>query len=432
MIGYVGLSHLGIVSSIAAAAKGFGVIAYDPDRALTDDLSHGFTPIHEANLQETLAQCWTRISFTSNPADLEACEVIFISLDLPTDEEGNADVVPFDFYLSEAAVRAPHGATLVVLSQVRPGTTRNWAQRLAEECPDVKLYYQAETLVIGSAVQRALQPERFILGCADSKEPLARTYVKLLESFDCPILPMSYESAELAKIAINVYLASSVSVTNTLAELCEAIGADWNEITPALRLDRRIGPHAYLSPGPGITGGNLERDLASARALAEQYGTDKSVIDGFLTNSTHRRDWTLRTLREEFSDSLASTTIAIWGLAYKSGTSSIKNSPALSLLRELSDARIQVYDPLVSLDREDHPNVQQVTSALAACQDAQALVILTACSEFESIDLCEVQQLMEGTTIIDPLGVLDGESCQRLGFTYLRMGQAIQAQGVAQ
>ena len=103
--------------------------------------------------------------------------------------------------------------------------------------------------MFGWAVERATQPERFIVGCADPIRPLPRPYTMLLDAFDCPILPMRYESAELAKIAINCCLVASVSVANTLADLSERIGADWHEIAPALRLDRRIGAHSYLSPG---------------------------------------------------------------------------------------------------------------------------------------------------------------------------------------
>ena len=157
-------------------------------------------------------------------------------------------------------------AVVVILSQVPPGFTR------ARQRAGRALHYQVETLIFGRAIERALYPERFIVGCADPTAPLPPAYRQFLDAFGCPILPMRYESAELAKISINMCLVASVSVANTLAELCEQIGADWSEIVPALRLDRRIGPHAYLTPGLGIAGGNLERDLATVCALADRAG----------------------------------------------------------------------------------------------------------------------------------------------------------------
>src|SRR5262249_61279085 len=129
-------------------------------------------------------------------------------------------------------------------------------------------YYQGKTLVFGQAVERALKPERPIVGCAEPAAPLEARFRTVLSAFGCPILPMRYESAELAKISINCCLVASVTVANTLAQVCEKIGADWGEIAPALKLDRRIGAYAYLAPGLGIAGGNLERDLATVQRLS--------------------------------------------------------------------------------------------------------------------------------------------------------------------
>src|SRR4029077_628702 len=134
--------------------------------------------------------------------------------------------------------------------------------------------------------------------CADPAQPLPEPYGALLATFGCPLLPMRYESAELAKIAINCCLAASVTISNTLAELSEGVGADWHEIAPALRLDRRIGPHAYLAPGLGIAGGNLERDLATVQRLADARGTEAGVVAAWQRNSRYRRDWPLRQLQE--------------------------------------------------------------------------------------------------------------------------------------
>ncbi len=206
-------------------------------------------------------------------------------MDVSTDDYGLSDLEPINemINLMDALLRS--ATVMVILSQVPPGFTR------ALLSPGRLLHYQVETLIFGRAVERACFPERYIVGCADPGEPLPPALAHFLGSFGCPILPMRYESAELAKISINMCLVASVSVANTLAEICERIGADWAEIVPALRLDRRIGQYAYLSPGLGISGGNLERDLATVLRVADQHTTDGGVVSAFVANSRHRKDW---------------------------------------------------------------------------------------------------------------------------------------------
>jgi UDPglucose 6-dehydrogenase len=427
MIGFAGLSHLGIVSSTAAAARGLPVVAFHPDAARCEQLSQGRLPIFEPALAELLQASASRLRFTDNPAELRRCPLVYLSLDIPTGDDGKADLEPFEELLFQIVPHLPAGAVLAILSQLPPGATRRWAAVIARERPDLHLHYQVETLIFGRAVERALHPERIIVGCPNPSEDLPPPYADFLRVFDCPVFQMRYESAELAKIAINVHLASSVSVTNTLAELCEAIGAIWSEIAPTLKLDRRIGPHAYLAPGLGLSGGNLERDLAAVRSLAGEHGADASVVDAFLGNSRRRRDWVLRTLHEEALQRHTPGVIALWGLAYKPDTASTRNSPALQLVRDLARVRVQAYDPQAVSDQDVFPNLVRVGSPLLACRGASALAVLTPWPEFAAVDLGEVRRALAGKVIVDPFGVLDAERCTRLGMSYFRLGQPARA-----
>ncbi len=159
------------------------------------------------------------------------------------------------------------------------------------------MYYWVETLIFGNAVQRFLHPERIIVGSADPSRPLPAALDEGLRRFDCPILPMGYESAELTKTAINLYLFGAVTYANTLSDLCEAVGADWSEMVPALRLDRRIGPAAYIRPGLGMAGGNLERDLVTLRGLGQRHGVDVAYVETLLAHNTRRYRWVQRQLQ---------------------------------------------------------------------------------------------------------------------------------------
>jgi len=423
MIGFAGLSHLGIVSSAAAAEKGFGVAGFDADAGVCRAVAAADPPIVEPGLCELLRDVKTRTTYSSDASVLAACAVIYISFDVPTDAGNRSDTGPVEGLLREAARVASPGTTLVVLSQVRPGfcgALRTEIESFGDK--RLHLYYQVETLVFGSAVQRALQPERFIVGCADPSRPLTRALGDFLQAFGCPILPMRYESAELAKIAINHFLAASVAMTNTLAELCEAIGANWAEIEPALRLDRRIGPHAYLTPGLGIAGGNIERDLATVTTLAEQHGTDVGIVRAIVANSRHRRDWALRQVQQATAMRTDRQTVAVWGLAYKPGTASLKNSPSLALLDALTGADIRAYDPAAQLNGFQ-PHVTVVGSAIEACRDADVLVVMTPWDEFARIDVGQIRNAMRGRVVVDPFGALNAEQYVAQGFAYSRLGR---------
>jgi UDPglucose 6-dehydrogenase len=416
VIGFAGLTHLGLVSAVGTASKGFSVLGYDADERRVHDIVAGRLPVVEPDLDDLARACATRLSYTARLADLGRCDIVYISSDVPTNDRGESDLSGIRGLIADVLPALGPQALLVVLCQVPPGFTRGLP--LAPE----RLYYQVETLVFGRAVERATKPERFIVGCADPSRALPESYAALLSAFGCPLLPMRYESAELAKIAINCCLVASVSVANTLAELSERIGADWSEIAPALRLDRRIGAYSYLAPGLGIAGGNLERDLATVLRLSEWAGSEASVIAAFVRNSQHRKDWALRVVHREVLARKADATFGVLGLAYKENTHSTKNSPSLSLIEELKPWRVRVYDPVVPASAAQHPAAAAASSALDAARGADAVLIMTPWPEFRSLVASELAAAMAGKILIDPFRVLDPAAVQAAGLTHFMLG----------
>jgi UDPglucose 6-dehydrogenase len=422
-VGFVGLSHLGLNYSLATAAKGFEVIAYDPDQALSARCKKGDFPIEEPGFVELFAEHRGRLQFTSDRALLSECELVFYALDVRTDSENHSDLRTLDLLIQDTAAHLSASATMVLLSQVSPGYTRRLATNLAR-MPEVKVksvFYQVETLIFGSAVQRAMEPERYIVGAGESQQPLPQSFSDWHATFGCPVLVMRYESAELAKIAINFFLVSSVTTTNVLAEVCEAIGADWSEIVPALRLDRRIGQYAYLSSGLGIAGGNLERDLVTVIDLSDQHRIDQSVVRSWQANSAHRRLWTLGWLERELFAEMADPVVAVWGLTYKPDTHSTKNSPALALLRRIQRRRVQAHDPVAVLDSE-FDWVNRCASPLEAADGADALVVPSPWKLYGGVAIADLRRRMRGRLILDPYGALDSAECGAAGFQYHRLG----------
>jgi len=415
-VAYVGMTHLGLCSAAAAASRGFNTLGFDLDPALVGRLDAGRLPIVEPGLDELIAGNRSRLAFSSDAARLSDCQVIYVSPDVPTNEHGQSDLSGIERLLAVALSAAAANAVIVVLSQVPPGFTRN------RQRDGVLLLYQVETLVFGRAVERAVSPERIIVGWDDPSRALPDALRAFLEAFECPILPMRFESAELAKISINCCLVASVSVANTLAEICERVGADWSEIAPALKLDRRIGSHAYLTPGLGIGGGNLERDLATVDELSRANGTEAGVIRSFVANSSHRKNWAIRVLHERLLADVTDVRIGVLGLAYKEDTASIKNSPSIALLRLLEPWPVQVYDPAVEATVPLPARASRTATALEAARGADALAIMTPWAEFRKLEAGTLRSAMRGRLVLDPFRVLDRRAVLAAGLDHRTLG----------
>jgi UDPglucose 6-dehydrogenase len=417
-VGFAGMTHLGLVSASAVASKNFPVVCYDADNALINRLKAGDLPVSEPDLDDMVRANGPRQSFTADVAALGRCDVVYIAADVPTDDSGQSDLSGIGKLIDMVTRVLGPQAVLVVLCQVPPGFTRALAAP-----PPQRRYYQVETLVFGRAVERATRPERYIVGCADPAKPLDPRFRAVLAAFDCPILPMRYESAELAKISINMCLVASIGVANMLAELCEEIGAVWSEIVPALKLDRRIGASSYLAPGLGIAGGNLERDLATVERLAAAHDTDAGIVRAWQANSRHRRDWAVRTIRVALLDAAPEAVVAVWGLAYKENTRSVKNSPSLATIAQLPGTKLHLHDPLVPASVAGQPTALGFATPLDALAGADALMILTPWPEYRAISADDVARHLKGRVVLDPYAVIDAEAAFAAGLQYYTLGR---------
>jgi UDPglucose 6-dehydrogenase len=423
--GFLGLSHLGIVSSIGWASLGSPVIAVDLEREPVERLGRGELPVHEPGLPEAFAAARERMRFSTDPAALAECALVIVSRDVPTDA-GNGSDTSAVLRLVDAAIPHLHpGAVLALMSQVPPGFTRALGARIEARRPGLglRLHYWVETLIFGSAVERFLKPERIIVGAADSGRPLPPELAEGLARFGCPVLPMRYESAELTKTAINLYLFGAVTYANTLADLCEEVGADWSEMAPALRLDRRIGASAYIRPGLGVAGGNLERDLVTLRALCDAHGVDAAYIETLIQYNARRYRWVHRQLERRVLAETARPVVAVWGLAYKKNTRSTKNSMALRVIGDLRGrAEIRAYDPLVRASEVDVP-ATVLTDRDATLAGADCLLVLTDWEEFAAPPR-DAFKAMRRPLVIDCVGIVDPARAGLEGVEYVSIGRA--------
>jgi UDPglucose 6-dehydrogenase len=423
--GFLGLSHLGIVSSIGWASLGSPVIAVDLEREPVERLGRGELPVHEPGLPEAFADARERMRFSTDPAALAECPLVIVSRDVPTDA-GNGSDTSAVLRLVDAAIPHLHpGAVLALMSQVPPGFTRALGARIEAHRPGLglRLHYWVETLIFGSAVERFLKPERIIVGAADPGRPLPPELAEGLARFGCPVLPMRYESAELTKTAINLYLFGAVTYANTLADLCEEVGADWSEMAPALRLDKRIGASAYIRPGLGVAGGNLERDLVTLRALCDAHGVDAAYIETLIQYNARRYRWVHRQLERRVLAETARPIVAVWGLAYKKNTRSTKNSMALRVIGDLRGrAEVRAYDPLVRASEVDVP-ATVLADRDATLAGADCLLILTDWDEFTAPPR-DAFKAMRRPLVIDCVGIVDPARAGLDGVEYVTIGRA--------
>ena len=411
------MTHLGLISAVAASEKKCQIICFDPDEKRINELLDNNFPVSEPRLQELILKNRKYLTFTYNSNLLNTCDIVYVAPDVSTDDNGQSDLRYINNLIDLVYTFTKKDTTLVILSQVPPGFTRSKLK------PGRTLLYQVETLIFGRAIDRALYPERYIVGCDDPCQPLPLSFKKFLELHNCPILPMRYESAELAKISINMCLVASVTTANVLAEICENIGADWSEIVPALKLDKRIGSYAYLKPGLGIAGGNLERDLATIINLGNLYDADIKMVKAWLFNSLHRKSWASKKIREILLDNNKHAKLGILGLSYKEDTRSIKNSPSLHVISELQEFNVSVYDPLVKWDSKWHPKAKVFESVNDLMQDIDALLILTPWNEFREINFNTLKQKVRSKIIIDPYSMLDRNEALKNGLIIFTLGK---------
>ena len=396
--GFVGLTHLGLNYLAGATEKKFNVIGVDLDSNKINQLKKFKIQYSEPKLKKTIIKNQKNILFSSNLENLRKCNIVFISQDVETDIRGKSNFNDLKKLIKNTTKFLNKKAILVILSQVYPGFVRQI------NFDHSRLYYQVETLIIGQAMKRMLKPERFIIGCTRSDMRINTIFLNYLKKFKCPIIKMKYESAELTKISINILLSSSITISNILAEVCEKVSADWYEIIPALKLDQRIGKSAYIKPGLGISGGNLERDINNIKKIIKNKES-LSIINNIKKNSLYMKSWVYRVLKvNKVLNSNSNYKIGILGLAYKTNTNSVKNSPTLYLLKKIKNKNCLVYDPQAKLSKKIN-NCSQVNDANFLIKNSNVIILMTPWPQFRSI--IRNLKIKKNTILIDPHRIID-------------------------
>ncbi len=423
----LGMWHLGTVTAAGLASIGHSVIAFDENPETIRRLVDGTPPVAEPGLRELIrAQREAgRLSFSSDPTDLAAAEVVWVAYDTPVDENDRADV---DFVLTRLRALFPHvrtDAVVLVSSQMPVGSTRRLEASFADLRPGstAAFAYSPENLRLGKALDVFLRPDRVVVGVRDSAT--RECISQLLSAITDQIQWMSVESAEMTKHALNAFLATSVAFINEVAGLCERVGADAGDVARALKSDVRIGPRAYLNPGTAFAGGTLARDLSFMEEIGASVGRSTLLLTSVIASNVAHRRWPLVRMRELVSD-LESQTVAVLGLTYKPGTDTLRRSTAMEICCELhrAGARVRGFDPSLIVLPEDLRQFVDLRSSLeAAISGATVLFIGTDCPEFRSLEVEEILAWMRTPLVLDPGGFLESPLGKDDRIRYVKVGR---------
>jgi UDPglucose 6-dehydrogenase len=418
-----GLWHLGCVTAACLAEAGQEVVALDPDPERAGELRAGRPPVQEPGLAELIAAGLAsgRLSFPSDRrAALAGVEVLWVTLDTPVDESDQADVAGVRREIEELAGLVPEGTLVLVSSQVPAGFTRALSRDWAGH--GLLFGYSPENLQLGRALEAFRKPERIVVGVADDAG--RRRVEELMGPIAARIEWMGLESAEMTKHALNAFLATSIAFANEVARACECVGADAREVERGLKSDRRIGPGAYLAPGPAFAGGTLARDVRYLIGFGERHGNATPLLQGVLeSNAAHAR-----LQREELRGLLpgADPVAAILGLAYKPGTSTLRRSSSLELCRWLQAQGVSVraHDPAVEALPEDlASSVRLCASARDALAGADVAFVATPWPEYRALRAEDFVSGMRRPCVVDPGRLLEAALSDDARILYRAIGR---------
>ncbi|MEQ8840633.1 MAG: UDP-glucose/GDP-mannose dehydrogenase family protein [Acidimicrobiales bacterium] len=419
-IAVIGTGYVGLTTGACFAHLGHDVVCADIVPEKIERLRKGDVPIHEAGLTELVQEGIEsgRLTFVLGAEHAVGdAEFIYLCVPTPQSSDGSADLSYLQSAAGEISAHLQSGAIVVNKSTVPVGSTRLVEQAMKRS--DIPVVSNPEFLREGTAVDDFLNPDRVVIGADD--QAAAGRVAALYLGVRAPVMVTDPASAETCKYAANAFLATKLSFTNAIAAVCEAVGADVNDVLLGMGYDHRIG-HEFLRPGPGWGGSCFPKDSRAIISIAEDAGYDFALMRGVVTVNDEQFDRIVRKVGSVTE--LDGAKIGLLGLAFKAGTDDTRESPALSVATRLiaAGATVRGFDPAVK--KVDIDGLEVVDDAYAACEGANALVIATEWDDFKWLDLDKVADAMAEKHIVDARNLLDRGAVKRRGFSYQGVGRS--------
>lgn len=427
-VGIVGSGYVGLVTGACFAHLGHDVVCVDNDPKKLALLKKGKVPIYEPGLEEMLrvSRKKKKIAFTSSIAEaVKHAEVIFICVNTPPRDDGGADLSYVENVSREIARNLTHYCLVVEKSTV-PVETGERVYRTIKENHRRKVDFDVasnpEFLREGSAIEDFLNPDRIVVGVSSKRaEDLLR---KLYAPIKAPLVVTDIKSAEIIKHASNSFLATKISFINMVARICDAVGADVEQVSKGMGMDPRIGS-SFLKAGIGFGGFCFPKDLMAFFHMSRALGTPFTMLKEVLDINETQKQYFVQ-LIERVLWNLRGKTIGVLGLAFKGNTDDMRFAPSIDIIASLQKegVKIQAYDPqAMEKSKALFKNVTFVKDPYAVCQGADALAVLTDWKEFKSLDLKKIKKLLKHPVVFDGRNLYDPAAMQKLGFDYYGIGR---------
>ena len=432
----VGSGYVGLVTGACFAESGVNVTCVDVDNDKIEQLRNGAVPIYEPGLEIMVKSNIEkkRLSFTSNIKDgIEGSEVIFIAVGTPPGEDGSADLKHVLKVATEIGRIITKYIVVVTKSTVPVGTSEKIRKTIEAELAKRNLSVSfdmasnPEFLKEGAAVDDFLKPERIVIGIDNerTREIMNRLYMPFVLN-NHPILFMDIASAEITKYAANAMLATRISFINEIANLCDILGADINNVRRGIGSDSRIGSK-FIYPGTGYGGSCFPKDVKAIIRTARDNGYELNVIKAVEKANEYQKNVIFSKMAKFFNNNLKNRMIGIWGLSFKPKTDDIRESSSIVLIEKLLEAGagIKVYDPAAINETKKAlgNRIAYSSDPYEALVNVDAVALMTEWAEFHLPDFTRMAELMKGKVIFDGRNIYDPDQIRKLGFTYFGIGR---------
>src|SRR6185312_4983970 len=431
-IAMVGTGYVGLVSGACLADFGHHVTCIDSDQAKIEALRRGNIPIYEPGLHDLVQKNVgeRRLEFSTELAGAVGdAEAVFIAVGTPSRRgDGHADL-SYVYQATREIAAALDGFTVVITKSTVPVGTGDEVERVIREVvpnADAAVVSNPEFLREGAAIHDFKHPDRIVVGTQDerARKVLAEIY-RPLNLNQPPLLYTGRRTAELIKYAANAFLATKISFINEIADLCEKVGADVQEVARGIGLDNRIGSK-FLHAGPGFGGSCFPKDVRALIKTAQDSDVPLRIVEAVAAVNEVRKRAMARKVSVLFGGSLRGKTVAVLGLAFKPNTDDMREAPAIALITALQDmgARVRAFDP-ASMDQAQAllSDVRYCTSAYDCANGADALVIATEWEQFRALDLDRLHDVMACPILVDLRNIYRPEEMSRHGFAYACVGR---------
>jgi UDPglucose 6-dehydrogenase len=429
-IAVVGTGYVGLVVGACLAENGNNVICVDRDRSKIDSLRAGQMPIYEPGLEEMVRRNHheERLAFTTDlPSAVRDADIVFIAVGTPQGEDGSADLQHVLGVAHEIGRAITRYTVVVDKSTVPVGTAARVRAAIAEETTQpFSVVSNPEFLKQGAAIDDFMKPDRVVIGTDDERSAtVMRELYAPFTRTGAPIMMMDTASAELSKYAANSILATRISFMNEIANVCELVGADVDQVRRAIGSDRRIGT-SFLFPGVGYGGSCFPKDVKALLKSSRDKGYEFRILDAVEGVNDAQKLRLVRKMQAHFGE-MKGRTIALWGLAFKPRTDDMREAPAITIANRLLElgAAVRAYDPEAAdtARRLFADRIALCEKSYDALNGADALAIVTEWNEFREPDFKRIKQLLKTPVVFDGRNIYSPEQMRALGFTYVSIGR---------